>query len=287
MVTISHSEVEALLSCQRKWFYGYVLGIERVKYSTAQSLGILGHEALDIFYTAIREGKSYEVANDLAKTHVLSSMSEDNLDVMRDLGRILGYHMSVKPFADYEILATEKEFVLEIEPGVGYSFVVDMIVRDKRERIGIVDNKFVYDFFTQTVLNVLPQIPKYMAALRAMGKPADYGMYHELRYRTTKNAVPENMVQIVNMLMTDTRIIRSFEEQLIATERILELKQKPQEELSRISLRVGNGMVCKTCSFNSICSAELSGTNPQLVVNTEYKKRERRHFSEVEDATTE
>lgn len=284
MTTVSHSEVEAYITCERKWYYAYYLGIERIKHSEAMDLGNLGHEALQVLYAALKAGESYTEATRIAKEHILSALTAENGKMIQTLGRIFDFHLRVKPFAGFEVLALEKEYVLKIDDNVSYPFVIDAIFRDPAGKIAVVDNKFVYDFYQPSVIQILPQIPKYIAALRALGKPANYGIYHFLRYRNMKDPAPEQIVQTINMIITDERVVNTFREQLMLTERVLRHKSLPQEEASQQAARIGNGMVCKTCSFNSICSAELSGFNAELVKRTEYKPRERRTFNTSEEA---
>lgn len=50
--TVSHSEVESWLRCDRQHFYGYSMGIQRDSEheSTSLARGTLGHEALAIWF---------------------------------------------------------------------------------------------------------------------------------------------------------------------------------------------------------------------------------------------
>lgn len=159
-------------------------------------------------------------------------------------------------------------------------FIPDMILQDPARRIAVVDHKFMYDFFTPKDVGNSPQIVKYIGAMRAMGMRADYGIYDQLRYRKIKEPRLDQKIDVLPFFPTEHRIIRTFEEQLMATEKVIERKAMPVEEQSHIALRVNNKMVCKSCSFNAICVAELNGTNPQLVMRTEYKLRERRTFEQ-------
>lgn len=282
MTTISHSEVESFLLCERKHYYGYGLGIQRIKESVALNRGVLGHEMLDVFYTLISKGESYADTYEAAKSVLLAAMDGENSDLIIELTRILDMHQELKPFAGFEILAVEQEYTLEITPGVTYPLVLDLLVRDVGGRIAVVDHKFTYDFYTTNAMRMLPQIPKYIAALRALGLRADYGIYHFLRYRKLKEPSPASIIQTIPQYPSEHRVEQTFLEQMEGTNRVLERKALPLEEQSYMAIRTANKMVCENCSFNSICSAELDGENAQLILQAEYKVRERRVFDEIE-----
>lgn len=280
MTTVSHSEVESLLLCERKWYYGYGLGVQRIKTSDALLRGQLGHKMLEVYYNVIMNRGSYAEALDAARTFLFGAMDGSNSTLITELTNILNMLDELKPFNGYKILAVEKEFVLEIQPGLSYPFVIDMIVKDSQGKVVVVDHKFTYDFYSPYDMALLPQIPKYIAALRALKFDVDYGMYHFLRYRKIKEPTPNQIIQTVNQFPNETRILRTFEEQLMATQRVLITKSMTTQEQSANCLRAANKMLCGKCSFNAICSAELSNTSPQLILQSEYKERERRVFEE-------
>lgn len=279
MVTISHSEVESLLLCERKWFYGYGLSLEGVGSSDALTRGTMGHTCLETYFKALLSGSTYVEAEEETTAALLNMLDGNNGDLIKDLKRIFDVFFKVKPFKDYKILAVEKEFMVELSGDLHYPMIPDLIVQDMRRKVAVVDFKFIYDFYRPDVLSVLPQIPKYMAGLRILGKPADYGMYAMMRYRNLKNPEPNDIIRLSEIYPSDTRVTRTFEEQIVMTEKVMEFKNMTPEEQSARATRVGNKMVCESCSFKRLCSAELNGEDTDLILRSQFKLRERRQFS--------
>lgn len=284
MATISHSEVESMLLCERKHFYGYALEIEPKTQSEALIRGIVGHSCLEVFYKCIASGGTYQEAHNETMQYLFSQIATTPGKIIEELKRILTIHFRAKPFMNYKVLAVEKEFVLDLGDDTHYPLVIDLILQDPRRRIAVVDHKFIYDFYQPKVLDVLPQIPKYIGALRILGKQADYGIHHMLRYRKMKENVEENTIRATVMEPTEARIKRTMQEQFRMTERVIERRAMPLEEQTNVAVRTGNKMVCETCSFQPICAAELNGENAELVLKAGYKARERRTFT-VEEAS--
>jgi hypothetical protein len=163
--------------------------------------------------------------------------------------------------------------------------VIDLIVRDPEGKTVVVDHKFVWDFYTATDADMQPQIPKYIAGLRALGYPASHGLYNMLRTRKIKEPTTDQMHSMLTLRPTTARIVRTFEEQVGVALDIQALKVLPIEVQEKTAYRTANKMICQSCSFRDLCEGELSGSNTKLIMQSEYKVRERKVFDVVsEDA---
>src|SRR5690606_23540732 len=83
------------------------------------------------------------------------------------------------------------------------------------------------------------------------------------------------------------RVIRTFEEQVAIAEEITAREQLPVEEDERISCRTANRMVCKSCDFRDLCEAELAGRSTKLLLQTEFRTKEKRPEIEVSEDVAE
>lgn len=83
------------------------------------------------------------------------------------------------------------------------------------------------------------------------------------------------------------RVIRTFEEQVAIAEEITAREQLPVEEVERISFRTANKMVCKSCDFRELCEAELAGRPTKLLLQTEFRTKEKRPEIEVSEDVAE
>lgn len=302
MPSVSHSEVESYLLCRRKWYYGYGMSLQRINESASLALGSAGHKVLEAFYRHILAAgdtrtkqraalaSAYEVA--WAECQAIYGDGYEDIDERRfTLEFVLfdpevGYfHNEAMVSNGFLIKAVEEKYNLEYDPDTkaSYPFVVDLIVEDPNRDIAVVDHKFVWDFYTANDTDIQPQIPKYIGALRALNLPAKLGYYNMIRTRKIKVPTREQSLRVEPIRPRPARIVSTFEEQIGVAQEVQRIKDLPIEEQSRISFRVSNKMVCQSCSFRSICEAEMNGDNTALVLRSEYKRRERKTFDAVSE----
>jgi hypothetical protein len=305
MGTVSHSEVEGYLLCRRKHYYGYGLSLQRVSESASLATGSAGHQVLEAFYSTILAAgdtnkaqlKAFDVALEAAHNkyaELVESGSYEHTDQRRCSLEFTLFDNEVGYFSQEKIInkgnvvqAVEAEFNLEYdaETESRLPFVIDLIVRDPEGKTVIVDHKFVWDFYTPSDSDIQPQIPKYIAGLRALGYPASHGMYNMLRTRKIKAPTQEQMSSTLQIRPTTARVVRTFEEQIDMATELQALKLLPIEVQEKKAYRTANKMVCQSCSFRDLCEGELAGANTKLIMQSEYKKRERKVFDLVsEDA---
>lgn len=309
MSRISHSEVEAHLLCRRKWFYGYGLSLQKVTTSTALATGTAGHAVLQAFYDYLSD---FSTAKDQrahfndgvlvarARYDELVVEGYEDTDPRRNTleDMLFKWYFPNEPLVKegWQILSSEEEFVLEYddtgdEP-LQYPFVVDVIAIDPAGKTVVVDHKFSYDFLSYEETELQPQIAKYIGALRALNHKVDYGAYNQIRTRrivgTKSKAAPDGagptLAQALDFMPikpSSTRVQTVFLEQIGVSAEIQARKALPLDVLDRSSYRVANKMVCQSCSFKELCTAELTGGNAELVRRTEYKVRERKVFAEA------
>jgi hypothetical protein len=283
---ISHSEVDTFLLCEKRHYYAFgdstygdKKGLEPLNVSDALYRGISGHTALHAYYQKLIDGGTIEQAeqSSLMANSALALRPRANLSILTDLNaRILPRFYAVageKIRSGWRPLAAEKEFRLHLvnEEGIHlvYPFRPDLIIADPAGNIWVWDHKFVYNFYTQEEINLLPQIPKYVGALRALGHEIKGGYYNQLRHREVKDLA--NHVQQVPFVPSNERVVESFRQQANLMGKIGNLKQLPGDEWSQRSTRTLNTMVCKTCSFKHLCAVELNGGNGKLMRQAEFQ----------------
>lgn len=292
MPSVSHSEVDSYLLCRRKHYYGYTLSLQRVQESAALAMGTAGHKVLEVFYNAILEGATFD--NALAGAKSVSDELRKDVNVPANRANIFDvlfdFYFPNEPFVKegYKILAVEKEFNLKYdeENDLSYPFVVDLIVESPDGKTIVVDHKFVYDFYNYEASIMQPQIPKYVGALRALNYKIDHGMYNMIRTRKLKEPDFDSMCQRLDVKPEPERVRQVFTEQIAVASEIQKIKQHTPEQQADGAYRVANKMVCQSCSFLDVCRTELSGGNVKLMIQTEYKIRERKEFAVSEEKAT-
>lgn len=290
MPSVSHSEVDSYLLCRRKHYYGYTKSLQRVRESSALAMGTAGHAILETFYKSVMEGATFHHALEFASDHADELRQQVDIPANRAniFDTLFDIYFPNEPFVNegYEILGVEKQFNLEYdeENKLQYPFVVDLIVRSPEGKVIIVDHKFVYDFYTYDASIMQPQIPKYIGALRALNYKIDHGMYNMIRTRKMKEMDVTNMVQLLDVKPEPQRVVNVFTEQIAVANEIQKIKLLPEELQDAAAYRVANKMVCQSCSFLDICRTELVGGNGKLMIETEYKIRERKTIEVSEEA---
>lgn len=305
---VSHSRVEAYLSCRRKEFYGYGRKLQKIEPATSLALGSAIHKVLEALYSVVLEAgmskakqkAAYPLAveNALAMVDHIYEQGFQDSDRRAPLRLIIEKYLQREPFIDnswredddrqWLIMAVEKEFNLEWDPEnhSQYPFVIDLIVKDPDGYTIVVDHKGVYDLYRFEDTHLMPQIPKYIGALRALGyKVGNYGVYNMLRTRPdTKAGRPlGEWAYSMPIEVTGVRVQRSFEEQIEASWEVHELDKLDPEERDRRAIRVNNKHVCMFCDFRDLCVEELRGGNVELLLKTEYEPKKKRDRIEVSE----
>jgi hypothetical protein len=252
-------------------------------------MGSAGHKVLEVFYAEILEGKKFEAAVKRARQEADALQSEVEIPSNRAsiFDTLFDFYFPNEPMVreGWEILAVEKQFNLEYDPEnkLQYPFVVDIIAKSPEGKVVVVDHKFVYDFYNYEASIMQPQIPKYIGALRALNYKVDHGAYNMIRTRKLKEPDFASMVQWLDVKPEPVRVQQVFKEQIAVASEIQKIKLLDEAEQDAQAYRVANKMVCQSCSFLDICRTELSGGNSKLMIQTEYKIRERKEIEVSEE----
>lgn len=286
--TVSHSEAEQFLRCERAHFYSYGMKIQRIRTSDSLSRGLLGHEALQVFFEVqMRAQKAgtwgTEVTADDCQAEALGYVMGKYSEFSATIINCLVWFTQAHQFDNWDILAVEKEFTLHISEDLDYPFIIDLIARDPYGDIWVIDNKFIWDFYTDRDVELMPQLPKYIGGLRALDFPVDKVGYSMLRTRTgLKNEGLDTQYKFMEVEVSDARINNTFWEQLEIARRVARAKAVATNEVdgldtwSQSALRVTNKMICNSCAFKRLCVEELNNGQVQFVLDSEYMPKTKR-----------
>lgn len=263
-ILISHSECEAHSQCEKKHEYAHIQRIEPATVSIALQRGNAGHFALETFLKEIKGG----MGNKTATNEALDALNDSDypMNVINEVRPLVtGWMEGVFPTLGWKIVDVEREFRLEIEPGLIYPMKVDAIVEIKGELV-IVDHKFVADPYPPAVIRLMPQVPRYAGALRQMGIDIRYGIYNFVRTRklTTMSPYSQELIQPNN-----DRIFNSFMEMVQEMRAIRDIKLMPEADRP-LAIRTVNKMNCANCGFNELCALELEGASSKFLRKTSF-----------------
>lgn len=254
---ISHSEVEAFGQCEKKWSYAHLDQLEPVTQSAALGKGNAGHFILEHFLKAIKAGAD----NTEARKTAINLLYEEDFEhtIMGEAITIAKPWMEhVFPKLGWKIVEVEKEFRLTIDEDLVYPFKIDLLAEIRGELV-LVDHKFVYDCYDTNTISLMPQMPRYIGAMRMMDIPVTRGIYNFLRTRKLKDPMEKYSQQsnpIDGGAMPEARIRHSMLEQVQEMRKIDALEKMPESERP-IMVRTVNKMNCAHCGFAELCSQEL------------------------------
>lgn len=240
---ISHSEVESLSQCEQKHYNAHVLKITSKNHAPGLQRGTDGHKFNETFFKAILKGKSNEEAK--MEAILATATLEYGPEV---INKCVPWVDKIWPTLGWKIVACEMELRVAISETLVYACKIDLLVEIKGKLV-LVDHKFLYDFYTQQMVDIFPQLPKYMVALKQHGYNVDYAIYNQFRTRDVTDW--DKKYQILETHPNELRMKRAFHEQVMQMKRIESGIPDP--------LHSSNKMNCGNCQFSDLCAEELAG----------------------------
>lgn len=286
--TVSNTEVTAYNTCTRMHDYMYNQGIGPKRFSSAIYRGVIGHEALAAYYLEIKEGRP-ELALKAAQDVVMKEMARvaletpeefDTIKLLMDLKSLLEIYARVYAVETFRPLEIEKIYMASVNDEANYGMILDVlgeyISGPYKGDIVVVDHKFVYNFKSASDLDMDAQMPKYIKTVRANGYTVGKAMFNQLRYRQLKVPSPKDLFQRSSYKPLPGEMDTVWAEQLEAVEEIM--------NAPRAIRRTQSPFICKSCFYQPLCKAELSGADTTHMRVSMYEKRSRPLKNIAEDA---
>jgi hypothetical protein len=279
----SHSEVESFAACERKHYYTYGQKVQGRTTSDSLARGNVGHQALSQYYQLCALGAPEDEAVDAAFDAAKIEMKKYNVfDPDKLLGQtitLLGMYFDnyAEEYSRIKVLEVETMYNAQLTSEFVMPMRLDVILEFPPYGVLAWDHKFCNDFFDVDKIDLNPQLPRYWAALDALGKRVDGVWYNEIRYRNTKenNADPSQRFKRTNVPLKPAKVVTVMREHMMIAKRITHLKSLPLVEWERSVVR--NTLACNMCQFPLLCSSDLDGgQDSDLIVNSFYEPREYR-----------
>lgn len=271
-VTVSHSEVNSIVVCERQHYYAYGEKIAAKKKSAALERGITGHELMQTFFESFKRTGSFTSSLTDVTAEAADRMNPDNIPKIAYLiSTITSFLLTHRERIEkWTLLHIEETFKLDLGYFI-YAFTPDLIIKENGV-IVVLDWKFVYDFYDDTMVDLSPQLPRYIGALRALDIPVARGLYAFLRYRNVKDEGEGNRFKLQDIAPTNTRINNSFTDLTLSVKPVAAKKEMSLADWSLSTRRAGNQTVCKSCDFKTLCVAELNGSDGKLIRHTQFER---------------
>lgn len=275
---VSNTQVSSYSLCKRQHFYRFEMGIEPKPdlLSPALYRGIIGHQALEVYYMAIRDGATVDEAKALAADVVRSELMRvcmespedfDRIALLNELRELIEAYAEHYRNEKFKVIAVEKEYQTQISDDVLYGMKLDLLIQHTvgpyRGDYELVDHKFVYNFKSVAELELDGQAPKYVKTLKENGITIGKASFNQIRYRKMKSPKPSDIFMRTPARLFPYKTEAIWDEQRKWAKKIVEENHEPLRTLTTIS--------CRGCYFSEICNADLMGQNTDNLLTTRYQ----------------
>lgn len=279
---VSNTQVTTKSVCDRQHFYRFILGIEPLPGNLSPALyrGIIGHEALEVYYTWLMNGQTVESARLAALEHLeavtLKVVQEtpeaaDRVILLAELSQLIDAYSRFYGVEPFEVIAVEQVYQAPIGEDLYYGMKLDVLIKytsgEFRGDYAIFDHKFVYNFKDAPELEMDGQMPKYQKTLRENGIIVSKAVFNQIRYRKINDPHPNQIFRRTPARLNPTKTAAIWDEQKEIAQKIVDDEATQKRPLRTLSL-----LVCRNCHFYELCNADMMGQNTELMVSTNYQK---------------
>ena len=264
MYEVSFSELKTWRTCRQMYHYKYRERLEPRLKSPALKRGAWMHSLLEAYY----KGEDWsETHRSLVKQ--FNELLEEEKEYYGDLPVECEYLMSLyeETYQDDKPVLVEHEF--EKVPISSSSKVllkgrIDLVIEDPQRGIWLVEHKTASRIPNEDERLVNPQVALYIPIVeRILGTKVQGVLWNYIRTKIPKRK---------EVKLLERRYLPASEQtisQLLREVRIAAIEAKKLTNAYR-SL---HPLVCRTCGFKSLCTAELMGLDANFVRRAEYKVR--------------
>lgn len=262
-VRISGSQVANYMQCQKKFQLAHIDKLMGANGSgKALEKGKTGHKILEVWAKAHKDGMDTETALSLA----MAAGMEFNTGFAVELFPMIAHWVKeVFPTLGWKILEVEKTYYARVGTAkdgraLMFPFTIDLLV-EAEGKIVIVDHKFQADAFEDDMIELMPQLKKYIVALRSQKINVHHAIYNTFRTRVMKAGPAERNV----MQSTVPRV-----PQLKAAMQVQITMMHKIDQHDGEYLRVLDKNICTYCPFKKICIVETNGEDSTLIRQFDY-----------------
>lgn len=294
---VSTSEVATFLTCKQRWMYAHhpSYRLEPRTLGVALTRGLIGHEALEVYYGGISAGKSESDSRSLAQNVIIrESLKAINLGdgekakMVSLLGARLKHYYeddaTKRILSEYNILGVEMLVEAKLPHSVDVIFAgrIDLALQKKsginKGEVYPWDHKFTYNKWPQAAIDMNAQISNYVWALRELGYRSRSGVLNMVRYR--EDAIDKFFQAPVETNSTmRSNFIRNH---LAAAEEIVHLKLQKTVGLEDGVTRSTSKFNCEYCPFVDLCLIENRGQDSTNMIKARFRPNSYGYDSELD-----
>lgn len=260
-IAISHSNAEAFNQCEMKFKYATMDKLEPKERSIALQIGTNGHLFFEKFFREIQKGETIETATLIGYNEMMDDNPKAALIAMPLVTKWIETQWRNNLEYVWEIVKVEVTERIELGDLGQFPFTMDLIIRHKKNGLlYLVDHKFLGQFYSDEVIDLLPQLPKYASAYELKHGELIAGAIYNM-ISTRDNAKEESLFKRYPFKLSSDRKINAMREQVIT---FREIKKVIAGE--RDPVRSANKMNCGHCGFKLLCAADINGNKEEAEV---------------------
>lgn len=302
VIRISNSEGLAYGSCETKWMFAHhpEFKLEPKYQSLALTRGLVGHEVLEVFFKAIKKEIPVDEAKILANKRLIEILTEamisdipNKIVACNELIPIINEYFSSALLFEFldsiEILGVEIGFEIPLYDGMILPGRIDLLVRYTKGRykgeVVVVDNKFVYNFWSEDDFKMNSQIPTYIKGARILHPDAVIrrGMINQLRHRS--NA--QERFTLTPLTPTAFEIKAIIGNHIRLSEKIEKALATPGKQLRVEATKTLSKYSCGNCGFKLLCKSEITDGNTKDLAIMHYQPNSYGYNGEEEEEEEE
>lgn len=279
MTIVSYSEIFKLDTCQRQYYYRFILGLQPQEESSAIDMGNKGHKLLQNFYNLLGEGKTKEQALKIITENATKLLTTVHFSEVGNLWKAwtaVDNYIKATDFTSKAVIV-ENRYLIPAELLMSENFLDDYLLDDVQigftpdvvfEKQGgfyeVEDAKFVGRAWSKSKLNRFQQSKLYQIFLNRMG------------YKVTRSSIRffnmttgEIKEQKYTMSKEEEEIlIRDF---LNGVMDVVRFRNQDSTDLQE-TRRTMNYTACQFCPFEFPCTLEAEGKDASKTLANLYVK---------------
>jgi hypothetical protein len=285
-VKVSHSQLQVWSSCEQKWYYSYLLGLQPKIKAHYFSTGDFVHKGLECVYSVRREGGTWDDSiRALIRTwkEQAPAMMAENIQSFNKATRILKRYVSqYAPVADMgmRILGVEVHFEQDIPTPAGNKITIEGYIDLLVEINGVLfawDHKTIGSatFWTQEEAMLDPQFGIYTLALRLQGYPVKGFIVNQLNvydYAKFDEQPNDKLFKRLETYRTDVQLEAIGENVGMMADELIAKREGNKKFIRHLSKTT-----CKGCIFRQPCLYEMKGIDVSNLIEQDFVKRGQRN----------
>jgi CRISPR/Cas system-associated exonuclease Cas4 (RecB family) len=270
---VSYSELFKFQTCQRQYYYRFILGLRSVEESKAIATGVKGHKLLENFYLGLNDGLTKEEAKAAVAASAMKLMAKQGV---ADVSLLPAYTLVDNYINSTEfnaeailvenrfripaVMLTDDPYFEDLEIG----FTPDLVLKRSSGFIDVEDYKFVQRAWSAAKIKRYQQSKLYHIFLEAMGYKVSRSVIRFFNVQTgTITDRPYTMTAAAREIL-----LRDF---FKGIKEVLEFRRQNLADLTEAP-RTMNYTACHYCAFEFACDLEAEGKDASRTLQTQFVK---------------